>query len=332
MGNNTTLNRPDFGKKALKFVKNQMILCLLIVFIIVLAIARPSFVSLTNIKNVLIDASIYGVAALAMTMAIIAGAFDLSMSANFAWGQIFFCYLLNHWGHTPMGILGAFVCAVASCMLIGMLNGVIIVKTGISAWICTMSMNYIIKGWCLVFTDSDMIKTENPFIVAFGKGTFLGISYLTYIFVALAILAFVIMKYTRYGRNLYATGGNAVAAQLAGINTNFHRFTTFGLTGLAAGIAGCMYVCLIRAGSVLYGTDLALTCIAATVVGGTPLSGGRGGVHRTVIGILLIYIMYKGLGFLGLAGYVNTMVRGLVLLAVVFFDAFMTQSGTKRVK
>ena len=333
MGNKIEkLKSPEIGKAALKFVKNQMILCLLILFIIVLAIIRPSFVSLHNIKNVLIDASIYGVAALAMTMAIITGAFDLSMSANFAWGQIFFCFLLNNWGDTPIGILGAFLCAIVSCMLIGMLNGVIIVKTGISAWICTMSMNYIIKGWCLVFTDSDMIKTENPFIVAFGKGTFLGISYLTYIFIALAVLVYVIMKFTKYGRNLYATGGNAVAAKLAGINTDFHRFTTFGITGLAAGIAGCMYVCLIRAGSVLYGTDLALTCVAATVVGGTPLSGGRGGVHRTVIGILLIYIMYKGLGFLGLAGYVNTMVRGIVLLAVVGFDAFMTQSGTKRVK
>lgn len=318
--------------KALSFLKNQMILCLLIVFIIVLAILRPSFVSLNNIKNVLVDASIYGVAALAMTMAIITGAFDLSMAANFAWGQIFFCYLLNAWGDTPMGILGAFLCTVASTAAIGALNGTIIVKTGISAWICTMSMNYVIKGWCLVFTGSDMIKTENPFVVAFGKGTFLGISYLTYIFIAVAIIVYLIMRFTQYGRNLYATGGNAVAAQLAGVNVDLYRFSTFVILGFAAGLAGCMYVCLIRAGSVLYGTDLALTCIAATVVGGTPLSGGRGGVHRTVIGILLIYIMYKGLGFLRLAGYINTMVRGIVLLLVVFIDAFMTQSGTRKAK
>lgn len=321
---------PELGKRAVKFVKNQAIACLLVIFIIVLAIMRPSFVSLYNIKNVLIDVSIYGVAALAMTMAIITGAFDLSMSANFAWGQIFFCFLLNNWGDTAGGILGAFLCTILSCMLIGALNGVIIVKTGISAWICTMSMNYIIKGWSLVFTGSDMIATKNAFVESFGKGTFLGISYLTYIFIAIAALVYVIMRYTSYGRNLYATGGNAVAAKLSGINTDFYRFTTFCITGLAAGIAGCMYVCLIRAGSVLYGTDLALTCVAATVVGGTPLSGGRGGVHRTVIGILLLYVMYKGLGFLNLAGYVNTMVRGIVLLLVVSFDAFMTQSGTKK--
>ena len=85
-----------------------------------------------------------------------------------------------------------------------------------------------------------------------------------------------------------------------------------------------------RKGVLLYGTDLSLTCIAATVVGGTSLSGGKGGVHRTVIGILLLYVMYKGLGFLGLGGYMNTMVKGIVSLLVVSFDAFVTQSGTKK--
>ena len=77
----------------------------------------------------------------------------------------------------------------------------------------------------------------------------------------------------------------------------------------------------------LYGTDLALTCVAATVVGGTPLPGGKGSVLRTVLGVLLIYVLYKGLGFLGLQGYYNTMIRGLVLLVVVAFDAFMTRKS-----
>ena len=97
-----------------KFLKSQAILCLLALFIVFLAISRPSFVSPTNIKNVLMDASIYGVAAMAMTIAIITGAFDLSLSANFAWAQIFFCFLLNTWGDTAGGILLAFVCTLLS--------------------------------------------------------------------------------------------------------------------------------------------------------------------------------------------------------------------------
>ena len=193
-----------------------------------------------------------------------------------------------------------------------------------------MGMSYMIKGGCLVFTGGDMIATSNTFIAELGKGTFLGQSYLTYIFILVAVVCHLFMKYTQAGRNFYATGGNIVSAKLSGIKVNAYRFATFVILGLAAGLAGCMYVCEIRAGSVLYGTDLSLTCIAATVVGGTSLSGGKGGVHRTVIGILLLYVMYKGLGFLGLGGYMNTMVKGIVLLLVVSFDAFVTQSGTKK--
>jgi ribose transport system permease protein len=133
------------------------------------------------------------------------------------------------------------------------------------------------------------------------------------------------MKYTKIGRAMYATGGNRKAAELSGINVNFCRFSIFVILGLAAGISGAMFVCLMRAGSVLYGTDLALTCVAATVVGGTPLNGGKGSVLRTVIGILLIYVLYKGLAFLGLQGYYNTMIRGAVLLSVVALDSFMTK-------
>ena len=316
--------------KVLKYVKNQAIICLLVLFVIVLAITHPSFVSATNIRNVLIDASIYGVAAIAMTISIITGAFDLSLASNFAWGQIFFCYLLNMWGGTSVGIFLSFLCMVLSCMIVGVLNGLIVVKGKIPAFIATMGMNYIVKGICLVVYGGDMIATNNPFVASFGKGVFLGLSYLTWIFIAITVIAYIVMRYTQFGRNLYATGGNQVAAKISGVKVDFHRFIVFVILGCSAGIAAAMYVCLIRAGSIMYGTDLALTCVAATVVGGTPLTGGKGGVHRTVVGILLLYVLYKGLGFLGFAGYVNNMVKGIVLLLIVSFDAYLTQSGTKK--
>ena len=316
--------------KVVKIIKAQAIPALLLIFIIVLAITHPSFVSPTNIKNVLTDTSIYGIAAMAMTMAIITGAFDLSMAGNFAWGQIFFCWMLNKYGATGMGIFLSFLAMVITTTIVGTLNGLITVKFGIPPFITTMGMNYIMKGVCLVFTGSDMIATSNEFVKWFGKQSFLGLSYITWVFVLVALIAYIVMKYTQFGRNLYATGGNKTAAALSGINVNFYSAIPFTLCGLAVGIAAAMYVCEIRAGSVLYGTDLALTCVAATVVGGTPLSGGKGGVEKTVIGILLIYVMYKGLGFLGLDGYMNTMVKGIVLLVVVTFDAYITQSGTKK--
>jgi len=312
---------------AKRFLKDRAVLLLFIVFIMIMVIFKPSFVTLTNIKNVLIDASIYGVSALAMTIAIITGAFDLSLASNFAWAQIFFCYLLNLWGGNGFGILAAFIVMVLSCMLLGSVNGVVIVKGKIPAFIATLGMSTIIKGSCLLFTSGDMISTSNAFVTMMGKGTFLGISYLTWIFAAIVVIAWYFMKYTTFGRALYATGGNATAAKLSGINVGLCQFSTFVILGMAAGISGSMFVCQMRAGSVLYGTDLSLTCVACTVVGGTPLTGGKGSVLRTVLGTLLIYVLYKGLAFLGLQGYYNTMIRGVVLLAVVTFDAFMTRNS-----
>jgi len=308
-----------------KFLNEQPVLLLFIFFILVMIVIKPTFMSINNIKNVLIDVSIYGVSALAMTIAIITGAFDLSLSANFAWGQIFFCFLLNRWGETPGAMFAALVVMLLSCMLVGAFNGFVVVFLKIHAFIATMATGIIVKGFSLVFTGGNMISTSNPFIRMMGRGTFLGLSYLTYIFLGFVLLAYYVMTYTRFGRGLYATGGNRKAAELSGINVNFSRFSTFLILGFAAGISGAMFVCLMRAGSVLYGTDLALTCVAATVVGGTPLTGGKGSVLRTVIGILLIYVLYKGLAFLGLQGYYNTMIRGVVLLSVVALDAFMTR-------
>ncbi len=310
-------------------ILKQPILVLIILFIVVVGFVNPSFVSIANLKNVLVDASIYGVSALAMTIAIICGEFDLSLSSNFMWSQIFFCYLLNSWGNTYLGILAAWLCMLLTCMFFGALNGLIVVKGKVSSFITTLGMMMMIKGLCLVFTDGQMVSTSNEFVKMMGKGTLFGFSYLTYIFIFMVLLAFYVMKYTRFGRSLYATGGNYTAAQLSGINVEFNKFIIFVILGLAAGISGSMFVCLMRAGSVLYGADLSLTCVAATVIGGTPLSGGKGSVLRTVIGVLVIYVLYKSLAFLGLQGYFNTLIKGLALLLVVTFDAYMSKTGKR---
>ena len=175
--------------KATHRLRENAVLLLCITFVIIMAIVKPSFVTITNLKNVLIDASIYGVSALAMTIAIITGAFDLSLASNFAWAQIFFCYLLNLWGGTGFGIFAAFVVMVLSCALIGSVNGLVVVFGKIPAFIATLGMMTIIKGGCLLFTSGNMISTSNEFIAMMGKGTFLGFSYLTYIFIAMIVLA-----------------------------------------------------------------------------------------------------------------------------------------------
>ncbi len=313
-----------------RLVREQPVFLIFLSFILLMLAFKPSFLSQDNVRNVLVDASIYGVSALAMTMAIITGAFDLSLASNFAWAQIFFCYLLNLWGGSALGIFFSFLLMLVSCTLLGCVNGALVVFGRIPPFIATLSTMTAIKGGCLLFTGGNMISTSNPFVISMGRGTLMGLSYLTYVFIAIVILAHFVMRYTRFGRGLYAMGGSYAVAELSGIPVRRNRFAVFALLGLAAGVSGAMFVCLMRAGSVLYGTDLSLTCVAATVVGGTPLSGGKGSVLKTVLGILLIYVLYKGLAFLGLQGYYNTMIRGLVLLAVVSVDAYLTATRRRK--
>lgn len=313
------------SKSLKKTLTEQPAIVLFVLFVVLMAVASPNFLTVKNLKNVLIDASIYGVTALAMTIAIITGAFDLSVSSNFALSQIMFCTLLNKFDGMPGCIPVSALITLAVCTTFGCINGLVVNFCKIPAFIATMAMNISIKGICLVFTNGNMVSTKNAIIKSIGKGTFLGFSYLTWFYLVVVIIAWYVMKYTRFGRNLYATGGNRKVAELSGINVIKSSFSTFVILGFCAGLSGLLYVCQMRAGSVLYGTDLALTCVACTVVGGTPLTGGKGGVLRTVMGTILIYFMYKGLPFLGLQGYYNTMVRGLVLLFVVTFDAYMNR-------
>jgi ribose/xylose/arabinose/galactoside ABC-type transport system permease subunit len=149
--------------------------------------------------------------------------------------------------------------------------------------------------------------------------------------VGVLLVVSIVLAYTKYGRRLYATGGNIDVARLAGIKTGFQKTMAFSGMGLLCAIAGIMLVAMLRAGSTQYGTDLALTCVAATVIGGTRLSGGAGNALKTALGMMVIVVLYKALIYLGLQAYYQNLAKGLVLIAVIMFDAYMTRRQAKRV-
>ncbi|MHB1252577.1 MAG: ABC transporter permease, partial [Candidatus Humimicrobiaceae bacterium] len=300
-----------------KFVLEQPVFILFLLFAIVIGILKPSFLGIPNIRNLFMDISVYGVVACTMTIAIICGEFDLSAASTFIWSQILFCTLLNHWGATAISIIGAIIVTLISGIIIGSINGLIVTRLRINSFITTLGMMIIIRGLALVFTNGDIVATKNKFIAIIGTGTFLKIPYLIYIYVVFVLIAFFVMKYTRFGRNVFATGGNVVVAKLSGIKTSFYKYMVFVIIGFASALAGIMLVSQIRAGSVLYGTDLSLTAVAATVIGGTSLSGGSGSVIKTFFGMLVLGLLYKALIFLGLQAYYQNLIKGLVLVVVV---------------
>jgi ribose transport system permease protein len=313
-----------------KFFLEQPVFIIFLLFAIVIGILKPNFLAPTNIKNLFLDISVYGVVACTMTIAIICGEFDLSASSTFIWSQILFCTLLNMWGTTVWGIIAAFLVTLVSGIIIGSINGIIVTRLKVNSFITTLGMMIILKGLSLVFTNGDMVSTSNQFIAKMGTGTLFGIPYLIYIYVIFVAIAFYVMKYTRFGRNIFATGGNTSVAKLSGINTLFYKFMVFVIIGFASALAGIMLVSQVRAGSVQYGTDLSLTAVAATVIGGTALSGGNGSVVKTFFGMLVLGVLYKALIFLGLQAYYQNLIKGLVLVSVVAVDAYLSRSGNIR--
>jgi ribose transport system permease protein len=328
MNQQATLKKRSINVK--KFFLEQPVFIIFLLFAIVIGILKPNFLAPTNLTNLFLDISVYGIVACTMTIAIICGEFDLSASSTFIWSQILFCTLLNLWGSTVFGIIASFIVTLISGILIGSLNGIIVTRLKVNSFITTLGMMIMIKGLALVFTDGNMVSTTNQFIAKMGTGKLFGIPYLIYIYVIFVAIAFYVMKYTRFGRNIFATGGNASVAKLSGINTLFYKFMVFVIIGFASALAGIMLVSQVRAGSVQYGTDLSLTAVAATVIGGTALSGGNGSVVKTFFGMLVLGVLYKALIFLGLQAYYQNLIKGLVLVSVVAVDAYLSRSGNIR--
>lgn len=307
------------------FLTNKAVLLVFLAFIIVVAVIKPSFLVPSNLQNIFMDISIYGVVACGMTIALICGEFDLSASSQFMWAQILFVTLVNSI-NPPAAIL----LTLLSGIVLGSVNGLLVTLGKISSFITTLGTMTIYKGMCLVFTDGGMVNTTNEAVIAFGNTTFLGVSVLTWIFIAAVVLFSLIMKYSVFGRRIYATGGNIESARLAGIKTKFYKYIIFVILGICAAVAGIMFVTMIRAGSVLYGTDLAMTAVAAAVIGGTSLSGGHGTIWGTFIGMLIIGTLYKALIYLGMQAYYQNLIKGAVVLIVVVMDVYTQHKNAAR--
>jgi ribose transport system permease protein len=192
-----------------------------------------------------------------------------------------------------------------------------------------------IKGLALFYTDGKPVNTPNGFIYDLGNGAlfkgrgFPGIPYLSIIFFAVLLLSFLLLRYTNFGRNLYATGGNYTVAKLAGINVDFYKLMIFVILGLAAALGGIMLGSRMVAGNALYGQDLSLSIIAAIVIGGTSLSGGSGGIFKTLVGLLVVSILFNTLMLLGVQAYYQQLAKGIVVIVVVSTDVYINRNAGK---
>ena len=293
-------------------------------FVIFMIFYRPSFSSWFNITAIINDCCMYGIAALGVTTVVLCGDIDLSLSSVYAWSTCLFVILCN-----SMNVFAAAAITLATSVVWGTINGMLIAFLRMPAFVATLGSMYTIKGLAYYITEQKPINTTNEMLAAIGKINIADISIVPMVFLIVLGILFWFMKYTKAGRAIYATGGNYEVARLSGINVKASKIIAFIISAVSASLAGLMYCTRVYSGAATYGSDLTTWSVAAAVIGGTSMSGGYGSVPRTIIGVLLMGILFNALTLLGVDGSWQRFIRGAVMVVVIMFDVISKMNKKK---
>lgn len=307
------------------FLKQNYLIGFLALIVIVGGLVSPYFFTGRNITNIVVTAVVISILAIGQFKVILTGGIDLSVGSIAALSTVVTAVLLNKGLPIPV----VFVLSLAVCSLAGVFNGVIVVYAGITPFIATLAMQSIAKGTAYLIQVGTLIEIKNQTFLNIFTGTPFGIPNSVIITLAIMLLSAYIMKYTVFGRQLYALGGNPEAARLSGLPVDRDLILTYALSGLLAGIGGLILSAQLQQGSSLLGQGYELNSVASAVVGGASLMGGTGNPVASVIGAILIGIIQNIMNLLGILPEPQLVVLGFVILIAVFFTG---EEGPKRIK
>lgn len=290
----------------------------LILIIVIITALNPGFLSVSNLMNVLRQVSINALIAFGMTFVILTGGIDLSVGATLALTGAVTAGMMAS-GIDPIFamLLGLLLGAV-----LGAINGFIIAKGKVAPFIATLATMTIYRGLTLVYTDGRPISGLGDSLTfqMLGKGYFLGIPIpVVTMIISFGILYFILKK-TTFGRRVYAVGGNEEASILSGINADRIKIYVYSLLGLLAALASLILTSRLNSAQPTAGEMFELDAIAAVVLGGTSLTGGRGWIVGTLIGALIIGVLNNGLNLIGVPSFFQQVVKGAVILLAVLLD------------
>jgi ribose transport system permease protein len=278
----------------------------------------PQFLSAANLTNVLRQNSMLGVVALGMTFVILTGGIDLSVGSLLAVAGVVAASLAGR------GLFVALVAGVGVTTLLGLVNGVIIARARIQPFIVTLAMMIAARGLALVATGEQTVRVDRSAqgFTELGRGTIdlgpLALPVPVLILIAAFVVGWVVLNHTRFGRHVYSIGDNEEAARLMGLNVRRVTVGVYALSGLLAGLAGVILASRLGAGQPVAGQGWELDAIAAVVVGGTLLTGGQGSAAFTLVGVLLLGVIFNIFNLEGsITPWWQQVLRGVILLAVV---------------
>jgi ribose/xylose/arabinose/galactoside ABC-type transport system permease subunit len=289
----------------------------LIGLVIVTQVLYPGFLKPANLRNVLEQIAPTGLVAVGMTFVIISGAFDLSVGATYALGATLFA---KFWLSQPT--LWMIVPALLAGMAGGLINGLLVTRLKINAFVATLGTGSIFSGLAYLWSNSTPIVVSDPRFLDLGTGQALGLPYAVWIMLIVVAAGGIVLARTTFGRAIYAVGGNAEASRLAGMRVDAIRVTAFVIVGALAALAGCLLASTTGVGQGDYGATVALDSISIVIIGGTSFAGGEGAMWRTAVGILIIGTLNNLFDSLALSTYMQSLAKGLVVVAAVSLDSW----------
>nr|WP_262397603.1 ABC transporter permease [Zongyangia hominis] len=307
-----------FGHGVVTYLKeNLAILCAFVVMCVALAIMSPVFLSVDNILNVLRQVTVNCNLALGLTMCIIINGIDLSVGSVVAIsGTLAAGFISNNGMNVWLAILIAFLIGV----VMGICNGLIIAYTGMPPFVVTLAMMNIGRGAAYVYANGQPIRCFVDEFNFWGVGYILGIPVPVIISAILFIIMTLVLTKSKFGRHLYAVGGNEEAAKFSGISIKKVKITVYTLSGIFASLSGIVLAARMYSGQPSAGNGFELDAIAASVLGGVSFLGGVGKLGGTIIGVLVIGILSNGLNLMNVNSFWQYIVKGLIILAAVYLD------------
>lgn len=313
--------RADRGRNRLR---QSGLIWALILLVIVASLSSPAFFHAANLVNVLRETALIGLLGIGMTFVILTAGIDLSV------GSIVSVVAVVTAGLLADGVPPALVIPIslAAGGLVGVINGLGIVRAGVPAFIMTLGVLVMGKGLALSFSDGRPVSLGDSAdgISWLGRGELLGLATPVWIFAAVLVVAILVLRITPFGRYVYAIGDNREAARLAGINVGLVQLSVYVISGALAGLTGLIYTSRLTVGDPSFGDGLELNAIAIVVIGGTSLFGGEGGVSGTLVGAAIVAVLANMLNLLGVSPYTQQIIEGAVLVVAVLID----QLGRRR--
>ena len=294
----------------------------IIIIIVPMSILSDKFLSISNLFTILRNQSIYGVMAIGMLMVILTVGIDLSAGSIYGFsGTICALCLLNGFS-IPISI----ILSILGGAMLGFISGLFVAKVKLPPFIATLGMLGIARGLNYIFTGSKAVIINNEDFIFIGNGS-LGIVPVAVIIVTIIILIFfIILNNTIFGRRIYAIGGNEESAILAGINVDAIKILIYTLAGSLYAVGGIIGAAKVASSYPLAGTGYEFEVIAACVIGGTALSGGKGSIAGVILGAIFIGILKNSIVILGISHYWQQALNGFIIIAIIAISSFLSRS------